>query len=165
MRTFLVTGVLLLLSGGLAAGQSADTLAYVGDPSWSISQAVQIPEDRSLFWTSGTIPPTVDTTAADDDPARYGDMETQATGVLQRIEDLLAERGMTMNDVVYLRVYLAPDSTGAVNFDGWSTAYGKFFGTEETPTKPARSTVAVHQLVNPGWRIEVEAFAVLPEDQ
>ncbi len=118
-----------------------------------------------MFWTSGTVPPPVDTTAAEDDPAHYGNVETQATGVLQRIEDLLAERGMTLNDAVYLRVYLAPDSTGTVDFDGWSAAYDKFFGTEATPTKPARSTVAVHQLVNPGWRIEIEAVAVLPKDQ
>ena len=115
-----------------------------------------------MFWTSGTIPPAVDTTLARSNPARYGDMETQATGVLGRIRDTLSTHGMTLDDVVYLRVYLAPDSTGAVDTDGWSDAYGQFFGTEETPTKPARSTVAVHQLVNPAWRVEIEAFAVMP---
>jgi len=164
MRSLLATTVLILAPLGVTLGQPADSVAYVGTPSWSISQAVQIPEGRSTFWTSGTIPPTVDTTAAENTTARYGDMETQATGVLRRIEALLSEHGMTTNDVVFLRVYLAPDASGNVNFDGWSDAYDQFFGTDETPTKPARSTVAVHQLVNPGWRIEVEAVAVMPED-
>ena len=147
-----------------ALAQSSDGVQYFGNPSWSISQAVQIPPGHEMFWTSGTIPPAVDTTAASDDPARYGDMETQATGVLTRIEGLLAERGMSMEDVVYIRAYLAPDADGNVDVDGWSAAYGTFFGTEENPTKPARSTIAVYQLVNPAWRIEVEAFAAVPGD-
>jgi enamine deaminase RidA (YjgF/YER057c/UK114 family) len=112
---------------------------------------------------SGTVPPVADEDAPEGSKARYGDMETQAIGTLQRVKDTLEEHGLSMNDVVFLKVYLAPDEDGSVNFEGWSAAYRKFFGTEETPTKPARSTMAVHQLFSPAWRVEVEAIAARPE--
>ncbi|MGI9175942.1 MAG: Rid family hydrolase [Rhodothermales bacterium] len=68
-------------------------------------------------------------------------------------------------DVAYLRVYLVADSEkdGLVDYRGWFNAYAQFFGTEENPTKPARSTVGVAGLVSPDWLIEVEAFAAYPE--
>jgi enamine deaminase RidA (YjgF/YER057c/UK114 family) len=161
MRTLCTTVFALLLSCGLAFGQ-ADQVEYVGSEGSSIASAVKIPADHTLFWTSGTVPPTVDTTAAEGSKARYGDMETQATGALQRVADKLEAQGLSMDDVVFLKVYLVPNEDGSVNFDGWSAAYAKFFGTEETPTTPARSTMAVHQLFLPGWRVEVEAVAAMP---
>lgn len=161
MRSLCTTLVVLLLTCGVAAGQ--EDIRYIGGDDSPIASAVELPEDRTLFWMSGTVPPVTDESAPEGSKARYGDMETQATGTLQRIEDTLEEHGLSMNDVVFLKVYLAPDEDGSVNFEGWSAAYGKFFGTEETPTKPARSTMAVHQLFSPAWRVEVEAIAARPE--
>lgn len=171
MRTH-ATALIALLSFGLIACQGDEQVGsqedvsevqYYGGDGSPISSAVEIPKGRTLFWTSGTVPPVTDESAPEGSKARYGDMETQATGVLQRIEDNLKEEGLSMNDVVFLKVYLVPDEDGSVNFEGWSAAYGKFFGTEETPTKPARSTMAVYQLFSPAWRVEVEALAARPE--
>jgi enamine deaminase RidA (YjgF/YER057c/UK114 family) len=143
--------------------QPADSVQFFGNPDWSISSAVKVPPDRALYWTSGTVPPVVDEDAPADSPARYGDMETQATGILERFASQLAEEGLSLSDVVYLRVYLVPGEDGTIDFQGWFDAYAQFFGTAENPTKPARSTVGVAQLVNPGWRVEIEAFAAYPE--
>lgn len=161
MRSLYAAITILLLTCGLATGQ--DKIQYFGGDESPISSAVEIPKDRTLFWMSGTVPPVVDESASEGSKARYGSMETQATGTLQRIEDTLQEHGLSMGDVVFLKVYLVPDEDGSVDFDGWSAAYSKFFGTEKTPTKPARSTMAVHQLFNPAWRVEVEAVAAMPE--
>jgi enamine deaminase RidA (YjgF/YER057c/UK114 family) len=84
--------------------------------------------------------------------------------VLNRIEDQLRGLGLTMRDVVYLRVYLVPDPiTGRIDADGWNEAYAGYFGTAANPRRPARSTVGVVALVDPDWLIEIEAFAVYPE--
>lgn len=161
MRFITMTVLALLLTCSVATGQGK--VQYFGGDGSPISSAVQIPEDNTLFWTSGTVPPVINENEPQDSKARYGGMETQATGALQRIEDTLNEHDLSMDDVVFLKVYLVPNEGGSVNFEGWSKAYAKFFGTEETPTKPARSTMAVYQLFSPGWRVEVEAIATMPE--
>jgi enamine deaminase RidA (YjgF/YER057c/UK114 family) len=173
MRLLLVTLLVLtpLVTAGCAestAGTEAvadDAVTFFGSPESSISAAVMLPPGRALYWTSGTVPPVVDEDQPRDARARYGDTEKQATGILERFEAQLAENGLSLGDVVYLRAYLVadPEHEGQVDFTGWFNAYGKFFGTETNPTKPARSTVAVAGLVNAAWLIEVEAFAVYPE--
>ena len=145
-------------------GAPAD-VTYYGSPESSISAAVAIPAGRALYWTSGTVPPVVDKNSPSGTPERYGDTETQATGVLERLQEQLGEKGLSLEDVVYLRVYLVadPEKDGLVDYRGWFNAYAKFFGTKENSTKPARSTVGVAGLVSPDWLIEIEAFAAYPE--
>jgi enamine deaminase RidA (YjgF/YER057c/UK114 family) len=126
---------------------------------------VVIPANRAWVWTSGTVPGVADPEAPRDSRARFGDTYTQAASVLSRIGEQLAEQGLSMRDVVYLRAYLVPDpeKEGRIDMEGWSKAFGEVFGTEQNPTKPARSTVGVAALVVPQWLIEIEAFAVYPE--
>jgi enamine deaminase RidA (YjgF/YER057c/UK114 family) len=148
------------------AGAAAPTeVQFYGNPSSPISSGVVIPAGHALVWTSGTVPGVADANAERGSRARFGDTYTQAKSVLGRIEEQLQARGLSMKDVVYLRVYLVPDREkgGAIDMDGWSKAYGEAFGTEKNPTKPARSTVGVAALVSPEWLIEIEAFAVFPE--
>jgi enamine deaminase RidA (YjgF/YER057c/UK114 family) len=135
---------------------------FYGNPSSPISGGVAIPANAAFVWTSGTVPPVVDQQAKPDSPARFGDTKTQAVGVLQAIEKQLAQQGLTMKDVVYLRAYLVadPNKGGKIDTDGWNEGYKQFFGTTTNPTKPARSTVGVAALVNPAWLVEIEAFAV-----
>lgn len=136
---------------------------FVGTSKLGISQGVVIPDGQSIFWSSGTVPPVFDETADEGSVARYGDTRTQAIGILRIFERQLAELGSTLKDAVYLRVYVVGDPTkdGKPDFQGWFAAYAEFFGTEANPTKVARSTVAVSALVNPGWLIEIEMFAVV----
>ena len=95
---------------------------------------------------------------------RYGDMKTQGIGALRQIETQLKKAGLGLRDVIYLRVYIAPDKMdGHFDYPGWFEAYAQFFGTAANPVKPARSTVGVASLVNPDWLIEIEAVAAYPK--
>ncbi|WP_336773813.1 RidA family protein [Paenibacillus sp. MMO-58] len=136
---------------------------FYGNPSSAISSAVAMPAGTATFETSGTVPSVVNKegkTIYD----RYGDTEKQGLSVLKNIETLLKEQGLSMKDVTYLRVYIAPDAAkgGKFDFDGWNKAYAKYFNTKENPVKTARSTVGVASLVNSDWLIEIEAVAAFP---
>ncbi len=154
-----------LCAPGALAGPPTE-IAFTGPATSPISAAVSVPSNRALFLTSGTVPPVVDESAPTGSPARYGDTKTQGAGALKQIEARLKEVGLTLKDVIYLRVYVTADKTKDCKFDfqGWFDAYGQFFGTAECPVKPARSTVGVAALVNPDWLIEIEAVAVYPQE-
>ena len=164
-KNFSRTAVILacLIASSAFAGPP-DDVAFIGPANLPISTAVSVPANRAMFYTSGTVPPIVDESAPAGNPARYGDTKTQGIGALKQIEARLKEVGLTLKDVVYLRVFVAADKTkeGKFDYPGWFEAYGKFFGTAECPVKPARSTVGVAGLVNPDLLIEVEAVAVYP---
>ena len=76
-------------------------------------------------------------------------------------EAILKEQGLTMGDIVMMRVYMASDPAmeNKLDFAGMNAAYGKFFGTADQPNKPARSTVQVAALVAAGALLEVEVQA------
>ncbi|MCA0757428.1 RidA family protein [Paenibacillus sp. N4] len=137
---------------------------FYGSASSSISSSVAIPEGLATFSTSGTVPPLLNKDGKNV-YERYGNTEKQGEGILLNIEKQLKEQGLSMKDVVYLRVYVTPDAAqkGAFDFQGWFNAYAKFFNTNDNPVKPARSTVGVAGLVNPDWLIEIEAVAVYPK--
>jgi enamine deaminase RidA (YjgF/YER057c/UK114 family) len=86
-------------------------------------------------------------------------MKGQALITLKRLADNLAAAGLKPADVLFVRAYLAPGASGAVDFAGWNAAWSETFGTAETPVKPARTTVAVPLLGRPGTLIEIEYVA------
>jgi enamine deaminase RidA (YjgF/YER057c/UK114 family) len=140
------------------------TVTFYGSPSSSISSAVAVPQNRAYYWTSGTVPPVVDPNAPPGSTARYGDTKTQAVNTLERIKTLLAEVGLGMENVVYLRCYLVADpALGKVDYQGWFDAYAQYFNNPNNPVKTARSTVGVAGLVDSGWLVEVEAVAIYPK--
>ena len=47
------------------------------------------------------------------------------------------------------------------DFGGYNEVYGEYFDE----TGPTRTTVAVHQLPHPHLLIEIQAVAVLPEEE
>lgn len=140
-----------------------DRVTYYGSPTASILSAVAVPDDRAYFWTSGTVPPVLNPNGATP-LERYGDTKTQGIGTLRRIESLLKGAGLSLANVVYLRVYLVADplKSNTIDYQGWFDAYAQFFNTETVP-KVARSTVGVAGLVVPDWLIEIEAVAVYPK--
>ena len=131
-----------------------------------ISAGVGIPADRAIFWTSGTVPAPINKDGKTVHE-RFGDTYAQGVSALKNIGRILAEQGLSLKNVVYLRVYVAPDleKDGKPDFAGWFKAYGDFFANEKNPMKTARSTVGVSALVSPDWLIEIEAFAVYPADK
>jgi enamine deaminase RidA (YjgF/YER057c/UK114 family) len=83
------------------------------------------------------------------------DPYAQAKRCLEIITDALAELGATPAHVVRTRVYL-------VDADDWEAvgrAHGEVFGN----VMPASAMLVVNGLLDPAWRVEIEADALLPE--
>jgi enamine deaminase RidA (YjgF/YER057c/UK114 family) len=158
MRPFL-----LVLIAALAAPAAAQDVRRVGAPEAPISASVEVPVGSRLVYVSGTVPDVADANAPAGSVQRYGDTATQARSVFRRIEAQLAQHRLSLSDVVMMRVFLvAPPGQARMDFAGMMTAYREFFGTEAQPMKPARSTVAVAGLVDPGYLVEIEVTAATP---
>lgn len=79
-----------------------------------------------------------------------GGVAEQTTQIIKGIETLIAEKGLTLNDVHKTTIWL----TNATDFPAFNDAYAAAFGDH----KPARSTT-VAGLTAPGAVIEIEAMA------
>ena len=116
------------------------------EPVVGFSRAVRV-GDRVLV--SGTAPVWADG-SCDPDPA------AQARRCLEIVEAALREARATIADVVRTRTYL-------VDRGDWETVgrvHGEVFGA----TRPASTMVVVAGLLDPRWRVEIEAEAVVPAE-
>ena len=156
--------VAALLAAGFAnAALAQDEIRRVGAENSPISSSVEVPIGSRLVYVSGTVPDPVDPDAPQGSVRRYGDTATQTRSVLRRIERQLAEHGMGLEDIVMMRVFLvAPPGQARMDFAGMMSAYREYFGTEAQPMRPARSTMQVSGLVDPGWLVEIEVTAATP---
>ena len=162
MRLRLVCGAAFLLAAGVAAAQEPQRL---GPPDSPISASVELPHASRLVYVSGTVPDPVDPAAPPGTVQRFGDTATQTRSALRKIEAQLARHHLSMRDVVMMRVFLvAPPGAARMDFAGMMTAYREFFGTEAQPMRPARSTMQVAGLVDPGWLVEIEVTAATPAE-
>ncbi|MGN8644876.1 Rid family hydrolase [Gracilibacillus sp. HCP3S3_G5_1] len=136
----------------------SNKVTFFGSPSSSISSSVSIPHNYNRLFYSGTVPPLLNPDG-NTTYERYGDTETQAIGILENFETDLEAKGLSLSDITYLRVYVAPDPNkgNEPDYTGWFNAYAQFFNTENNPVKTARSTVGVESLVSPDYLIEIEA--------
>ena len=110
------------------------------------SRAVRV-GDRVLV--SGTAPVWPDG-SCDPDPG------VQADRCLEIIAAALADAGASMADVVRTRILLV--DTG--DADAVSAAHARALGD----VRPAATMVAVVALLDPRWRVEIEAEAVIAGD-
>ena len=151
----------LLIAASLAApAAQAQEIRRIGVPDFPISASVEVPAGSRLVYVSGTVPEAIDASAPQGSVQRYGDTAAQTRSVLRRIEAQLREHGLGLGDVVMMRVFLvAPPGQEAMDFAGMMSAYREFFGTEAQPNRPARSTMEVAGLVDPGWLVEIEVTA------
>lgn len=142
------------------AASAQDKVVFRGNPSSAISSSVTIPAGKKYFYSSGTLGPVVDSTAVAGTRERYGDTKTQALGILEKFKTDLGKEGLTLANIVFMRVFVAPDpKIGKTDFQGWFDAYAQYFGTKDNPMKPARSTLGVASLVSPDRFIEIEIVA------
>jgi enamine deaminase RidA (YjgF/YER057c/UK114 family) len=155
---------LILLAAIFGAGSAgAQELRRLGPPDSPISASVELPQYSRLVYVSGTVPDPADAAAPPGSAQRYGDTATQTRSVLRKIEAQLARHDLSLRDVVMMRVFLvAPPGQARMDFAGMMTAYREFFGTEAQPMRPARSTMQVAGLVDPGWLVEIEVTAATP---
>ncbi|MFD2035689.1 RidA family protein [Belliella marina] len=128
-------------------------------PEASILKGVHVPADKSYFYTSGLVADVVNPEAEAGTSERYGDTYQQSVSTLEKIKSALKEADFDLEDVFFLRVYLAPNEAGEVDWQAWFKAYGEYFNNETNPNKVARSTIAVYALANPDLFIEIEAVA------
>ncbi len=168
----------------------------VADPF--IASGVAVGRNASLYSSSGTGPAALNVPAATAgspeafiDPEQFpggtltdGVTITEAQGMnaLARIQDNLARVGLTMRDVLSLRVYMDnPPGAERMDFAGFNRAYRQFFAnvnlqTQETilqrrgtgapappvvvnPVRPSRTALEVATLPVAGWLVEIEAVA------
>jgi enamine deaminase RidA (YjgF/YER057c/UK114 family) len=154
----LIPSIAAVALAGCAA--QAQDVRRLGPPEAPISASVEVPAGSRLVYVSGTVPDAVDPTAPQGSVQRYGDTATQTRSILRKIEAQLAQHGLTLGDVVMMRIFLvAPPGQARMDFAGMMTAYREFFGTQAQPNRPARSTMQVAGLVDPGWLAEIEVTA------
>ncbi len=107
------------------------------------SRALRV-EDR--VWVSGTGPVWPDGSCPDDASA-------QARRCFEIILAALAEAGARAEDVVRTRMFL----TSVEDADAVSAVHGELFGA----VRPAATMVVIAGLLDPRWRVEMEAEAVI----
>jgi enamine deaminase RidA (YjgF/YER057c/UK114 family) len=116
------------------------------EPIIGFSRAVRVGQS---VYVSGTGPIGAEPT----------DAATQTRHTLEIIRTSLEKAGAKLEDVVRTRMYL----THVEDWEAIGRAHGEFFGT----IRPAATMVVVAGLLNPSWRVEIEADAVVhsaPQD-
>lgn len=86
--------------------------------------------------------------------AEEADAAAQTRHALGIIQKNLAQAGASLEDVVRTRMYL----THVEDWESIGRVHGEYFGT----IRPASTMIVIAKLLNPAWRIEIEAEAVLP---
>ena len=148
------------LLGLMASAAAAQDVRRMGAAEAPISASVEVAPGSRLIYVSGNVPDPVDANAPAGSLARYGDTATQTRSVLRKLQTALGAHGLGLGDVVMMRVFLvAPPGQPRMDFAGMMTAYREFFGTTAQPNRPARSTMQVAGLVDPGFLVEIEVTA------
>jgi enamine deaminase RidA (YjgF/YER057c/UK114 family) len=112
------------------------------EPIIGFSRAVRA---GNIVYVSGTGP-----VGADE-----ADAATQTRHTLEIIRTALEKAGARMEDVVRTRMYL----THVEDWEAVGRAHGEFFGA----IRPAATMVVVAKLLNPAWRVEIEADAAISD--
>jgi enamine deaminase RidA (YjgF/YER057c/UK114 family) len=110
---------------------------------FGFSRAVRV-GDRVIV--SGTAPVWPDGACA-------ADAETQAERCFEIIVEALREAGATADDVVRTRMYLVD----ATDSDVIGAVHGRIFAA----ARPAATMVVVAALLDPRWKVEIEAEAIV----
>jgi enamine deaminase RidA (YjgF/YER057c/UK114 family) len=113
------------------------------EPTIGFSRAVRV---GNQVVVSGTGPVWPDGSCPDDSGA-------QARRCLEIITEALAAAGAQPSDVVRTRMFI----TSVADGDVVGAAHGEVFGEH----RPAATMVVVAGLLDPRWRVEIEADAVI----
>jgi enamine deaminase RidA (YjgF/YER057c/UK114 family) len=113
------------------------------EPEIGFARAVRVGEHVHVSGTG----PIWDDGSFDDDTG------AQARRCLEIIAEALEGLGASAKDVVRTRIYL----TDAAHIDAVGTVHAEFFG--DAP--PAATAVVVAGLLDPRWKVEIEADALL----
>ena len=167
VAAFVVAAVsLATLSVADAADKSNEIVRYenAGSTPSPIARAIEVPASYRLVFHSGLTPQPADPKAQQNSAQYWGNTKTQSLSVLSRLQESVKSMGLTFGDVVKMTVFLGgdPATGGRMDFAGFMEAYSQYFGTKEQPNRPARSTVQVANLVQPGMLVEIEIILAKP---
>lgn len=112
------------------------------------THAVEVPGGSRLVFLSGQVPVAPDGSVA-------GTLAGQADQVYANIVAILASLGAAPSSVIKLTTFVTEDDDGT---DCVRQARAKHLGEH----RPASTAVFVSRLVDPAWKIEIDAVALLP---
>ena len=125
-----------------------DNPATVGPPLGAYSHSVEVPAGAKLIFVSGQVPVSAD--------GRCGEtLAEQADQVYSNIVAVLAAKGVPPNHIVKLTTYIVGDDDAEVV----RQARRKHLGDH----RPASTAVYVRRLVDPSWKVEIDAVALAPD--
>lgn len=160
-RTWMIAGACMATC--FAAASHAQIARVKSNPNAVILDAAKVSAGAETLYISGQLPSPIDPAKSMADIKSIddlGDTKTQTISVLNKIKAILESQGYTMQDLVKLSLFVAPDpKLGKLDFMGANEGFKMFFGTAENPTTVARSTFQVGALVGPYFLIEIEAIA------
>ncbi len=126
-------------------GRRRVSTGSVWEPICGYSRAMQVGNRISVSGTTAT--------HGAGQVVSPGDAEAQTVYILDKISASLQALGASLEDVVRTRVYLVD----ADDWEGVSRVHGRYFGE----IRPANTLLEIGRLVGEGYRVEIEAEAVL----
>lgn len=129
------------------------TLQHKATPRGSYSH---IRKAGNFYYVSGTSSRNKDNSFAgvhqiDEMGTMHLDIKDQTKAVIENIKDILASEKLNLGHVIDVTTFLVNMN----DFAGYNEVFKEYFGV----IKPARTTVAVHQLPHPNLVVEIKVVA------
>ncbi|MDD9904062.1 MAG: RidA family protein [Rhodospirillaceae bacterium] len=118
--------------------------ASISSSRSNYSHAVEVPPNARTLYISGQVPVAADGSTPEG-------IEDQVVLAFDNVQTVLAEAGMSLDDVVRVNVYLTDESY----FPAFRDHRNRLF----TDHKAASTAVAIAALAHPQFKVEIEAVA------
>lgn len=167
-QTVVAEGIAALPYDLAAPAPGAPTLnPYVrslGSGLYGAAAATWVQPGTALIFTAGTLADPADPKQPENSVARYGDMATQTTSTLARLDATLATQGVSRADVFYVRALLSPTpGETTVDYAGFGAAFAAAFSGLHPAMRPALMMWAAPGFNSTGRLVEIEAYAAAPD--